>query len=51
MMPLQLKKALRTMDGKRVFPVHTEAADLFAGFMRDLKSKVTLVEKGKEYAL
>lgn len=51
MMPLQLKKALRTMGAKRLFPVHTEAADLFAGFMRDLKSQVTLVEKGKEYQL
>ncbi len=51
MMPLQLKKALRTMGGKRVFPIHTEAADLFAGFMRDLKSQLTLVEKGKEYTL
>jgi len=51
MMPLQLKKALRTMGAKRVFPVHTENAELFAGFMRDLKSKVTLVEKSKEYTL
>ena len=51
MMPLQLKKALRTMGAKRVFPVHTENAELFAGFMRDLKSKVTLVEKSKEYVL
>jgi ribonuclease J len=51
MMPLQLKKALRTMGAKRVFPVHTENAELFARFMRDLKSKVTLVEKSKEYIL
>jgi hypothetical protein len=34
-----------------VFPVHTENAELFAGFMWDLKSKVTLVEKSKEYIL
>ena len=51
MMPLQLKKALRDMGARRLFPVHTEAADLFAGFMRDLKSQITLVEKGKEYLL
>jgi ribonuclease J len=51
MMPLQLKAALKTIGGKRVFPVHTEQADLFAGFMRDLKSKVTMVEKNKAYAL
>jgi ribonuclease J len=51
MMPLRLKAALREMNAKRIFPVHTEAADLFARFMRDLKSKVTLVEKSREYTL
>jgi ribonuclease J len=51
MMPLQLKKALKQINAKRVFPVHTESAGLFAKFMRDLKSKVTLVEKSKEYQL
>jgi ribonuclease J len=50
-MPLQLKKALRQMDGRRIFPVHTENAGLFAKFIRDLKSEVTLVEKSKEYTL
>jgi hypothetical protein len=34
-----------------MFPVHTEQAGLFAGFMRDLKSETTLVEKNKEYVL
>jgi len=51
MMPLQLKKALKEINAKRIFPVHTESADLFAKFMRDLKSQVTLVEKSKEYLL
>jgi hypothetical protein len=51
MMPLQLKAALRQMGGKRVFPVHTENAGLFCRFMRDLKTDVTLVEKGREYTL
>jgi ribonuclease J len=51
MMPLQLKKALKQINAKRMFPVHTESAGLFAKFMRDLKSKVTLVEKSKEYQL
>ena len=51
MMPLQLKKALRQVNAKRIFPVHTESAGLFSKFMRDLKSEVTLVEKGKEYKL
>jgi hypothetical protein len=50
-MPLQLKTALKEINAKRVFPVHTENADLFAKFMRDLKSQVTLVEKCKEYTL
>jgi ribonuclease J len=51
MMPLQLKKALKEINAKRMFPVHTEKAGLFAKFMRDLKSQVTLVEKSKEYTL
>jgi ribonuclease J len=51
MMPLQLKAVLREMKGKRVFPVHTESAGLFSKFVRDLKTSVTLVEKGSEYTL
>ena len=51
MMPLQLKAALKEINAKKIFPVHTESADLFARFMRDLKSQVTLVEKCKEYTL
>jgi ribonuclease J len=51
MMPLQLKKALRQMGAKRIFPVHTESAGLFAKFVRDLKSQTTLIEKGKQYLL
>jgi ribonuclease J len=50
-MPLQLKKALKEINAKRIFPVHTESADLFAKFVRDLKSQVTLVEKCKKYKL
>ncbi|UCF45491.1 MAG: hypothetical protein JSW44_02355, partial [Candidatus Bathyarchaeota archaeon] len=50
-MPLQLKKTLKEINAERVFPVHTESADLFAKFVRDLKSQVTLVEKRKEYKL
>jgi ribonuclease J len=49
-MPLRLKAALKEIDAKRIFPVHTESADLFARFMRDL-SIVTLVEKAREYKL
>jgi ribonuclease J len=50
-MPLQLKKALKEINAKKVFPVHTESAGLFARFMRDLKGEVTLVEKCREYTL
>jgi ribonuclease J len=51
MMPLQLKKVLKKINAKRMFPVHTESAGLFAKFMRDLESQVILVEKRKEYQL
>ena len=51
MMPLQLKAALKEINAKKIFPIHTESAGLFAKFMRDLKGQVTLVEKCKEYTL
>jgi ribonuclease J len=50
-MPLQLKTMLKEIDAARIFPVHTENAGLFTMFMRDLKSKVTLTEKGREYKI
>jgi len=50
-MPLKLKKVLREIDAARIFPIHTESADLFAKFMHNLKGKVTLVEKSREYQL
>ena len=50
-MPLQLKTALKEISAEKVFPIHTENASLFAKFMRDLKSQVTLVEKCREYTL
>ncbi len=51
MMPLQLKAALKEMNAARMFPIHTEKAELCAKFMRDLKSQVTHVEKCREYTL
>ena len=51
MMPLQLKSALRAINAKRIFPVHTENAELFKKFMGDGKGQVTLVEKTREYLL
>ncbi len=51
MMPLQLKAALKEINAKRMFPIHTEQAELCCKFMRDLKSQVTRVEKCQEYTL
>ncbi len=51
MMPLQLKAALKKINGKRIFPVHTENAVSVKKFLGNLKSQVTLVERHKEYTL
>jgi ribonuclease J len=48
-MPLQLKALLREMEAAETFPIHTENAELVGKFMRDLKGKVILVERGKKY--
>lgn len=48
-MPLHLRNILREISPAKTFPIHTENASLFATFMRDLKSKVTLAEKEIEY--
>ncbi len=48
-MPLQLKSILKEIDAVKVFPIHTENAELFGKFTRDLTGKVVLPEKGKEY--
>jgi len=50
-MPLQLKHVLKRINPEKVFPIHVEHSDLFARFMRDLKSKVVCVEKGKGYQI
>ena len=51
MMPLQLKAALKRMNAKRIFPVHTENAASFCKFMANTCSQMTLVEKAKEYLI
>jgi ribonuclease J len=51
MMPMQLKAALKRMGTKRVFPVHTENAELFRRFMGDSAGEVQLVEKARQYLL
>jgi ribonuclease J len=50
-MPLQLKTVLKEIDAAEIFPIRTENAELAGNFMRDLRGKVTLVEKGKEYRI
>jgi ribonuclease J len=49
--PLRLKATLKEINAKKIFPVHTENAELFAKFMRDSKSQVVLPEKGEAYRL
>jgi ribonuclease J len=50
-MPLQLKSTLKEINASKVFPVHTENAELFTKFMRNLKGKVVGTEKAKEYKI
>jgi ribonuclease J len=50
-MPLQLKSVLKKIGAKKIFPIHTENAELFASFVRDMKSQTVLIEKGKEYEI
>jgi ribonuclease J len=50
-MPMQLKATLKEINALKVFPVHTENAELFTRFMQNPKSQVILTEKGKDYAL
>jgi ribonuclease J len=50
-MPLQLKTILKQFSAAKVFPIHTECAELFAKFMRNNESEVILPEKNKDYKL
>jgi ribonuclease J len=50
-MPLQLKTTLKEIGARNIFPIHTENAELFASFTRDLKGKVILTEKEKQYTI
>ncbi|MEM3641590.1 MAG: MBL fold metallo-hydrolase [Candidatus Bathyarchaeia archaeon] len=49
--PLQLKSILKEVGAAEIFPVHTENAELFARFMRNLKSQIVLTERDKEYEI
>jgi len=50
-MPLKLKTFLKEIKATKIFPIHTENAELFASFMRDLKGKMILTEKEKQYPI
>ena len=50
-MPLQLRKVLRTINARNVFPVHCEYPGLFERFIGNTGSKTVLPEKEKEYSL
>jgi ribonuclease J len=50
-MPLQLKAILKEISPAKIFPVHTENAELFSKFMQDVKSQIVLTEKDKEYQI
>jgi hypothetical protein len=41
---MQLKAALRKINAKQIFPVHTENAELFKRLMSGASSQVQLVE-------
>ncbi|MEM2911527.1 MAG: MBL fold metallo-hydrolase [Candidatus Bathyarchaeia archaeon] len=50
-MPFALKEVLKELNSPKVFPVHTENADLFVKFVKALKSETVLAEKEKEYKI
>jgi len=50
-MPLQLKAILKEVNATKTFPIHTENSELFAKFMRDLKTVTVHTEKNKEYRI
>jgi hypothetical protein len=44
-----VKSILKEVDAVRIFPIHTENAELFGKFTRGLRSKVVPPEKGRDY--
>ena len=50
-MPLQLKETIKTIQPQKVFPIHGERPELFNMFMRNLRSKTLIVEKGRKYTI
>jgi ribonuclease J len=50
-MPLQLKSALTNINPSTIFPVHTENAELFVKFIRNIKGQKVRTVKGMEYSI
>jgi ribonuclease J len=50
-MPLQLKSALKNINASTIFPVHTENAELFIKFIRNIKGQKVRTVKGMEYSI
>jgi ribonuclease J len=50
-MPLQLKSALKDINASTIFPVHTENAELFTKFIRNIKGQKVHTAKGTEYSI
>jgi hypothetical protein len=48
---LQESGGIEGIDMAEIFPIRTENAELTGKFMRDLRGKVTLVKRGKEYRI
>jgi len=48
---LEMKAILKKIDAQIVYTVHTENAELFIKFMRDIRGKIIHTEKAKEYKI
>lgn len=47
--PQHLRDSLKTINPKKIFPIHGTHPELFSKFMRDIDSKILLPEIGKSY--
>lgn len=50
-MPFALKDVLKEIGAAKIFPVHTENAELFAKFVGGLKSEIVLAGKAEPYKI
>ena len=50
-MPLQLKSALKNINPSTIFPVHTENAELFIKFIRNINGQKIRTVKGMKYSI